>query len=192
MLLGPAREKWRCKTRDQNCLVFLSSPFCAARPGADNITVTWGPPVHQEIKVRSYILGWGKGIPDEDTAEIEERMRYFEIPNLEPNSEYVISLRARNAMGDGAPKYDTVRTREDAPIEAPTPLEVPVGLRAIPMSGTSIVVYWTDTTLSKSQHVSDNRHYVVRYSPNGSSEVFRSRSESAFETKACIRSARAK
>nr|XP_040221413.2 neogenin isoform X2 [Anopheles coluzzii] len=138
------------------------------RPGADNITVTWGPPVHQEIKVRSYILGWGKGIPDEDTAEIEERMRYFEIPNLEPNSEYVISLRARNAMGDGAPKYDTVRTREDAPIEAPTPLEVPVGLRAIPMSGTSIVVYWTDTTLSKSQHVSDNRHYVVRYSPNGS------------------------
>uniref|UniRef100_A0A182J115 Neogenin n=1 Tax=Anopheles atroparvus TaxID=41427 RepID=A0A182J115_ANOAO len=138
------------------------------RPGADNITVIWGPPLHQEIKVRSYILGWGKGIPDEDTAEIEENMRYFEIVNLEPNSEYVISLRARNGMGDGAPKYDTVRTREDAPIEAPTPLEVPVGLRAIPMSGTSIVVYWTDTTLSKSQHVTDNRHYVVRYSPNGS------------------------
>uniref|UniRef100_A0A182SIF2 Fibronectin type-III domain-containing protein n=1 Tax=Anopheles maculatus TaxID=74869 RepID=A0A182SIF2_9DIPT len=128
----------------------------------------WGPPVHQEIKVRSYILGWGKGIPDEDTAEIEERIRQFEITNLEPNSEYVISLRARNSIGDGAPKYDTVRTREDAPIEAPTPLEVPVGLRAIPMSGTSIVVYWTDTTLSKSQHVSDNRHYVVRYSQNGS------------------------
>ncbi|XP_049295893.1 neogenin isoform X2 [Anopheles funestus] len=138
------------------------------RPGADNITVIWGPPAHQEIKVRSYILGWGKGIPDEETAEIEERIRQFEITNLEPNSEYVISLRARNTMGDGAPKYDTVRTREDAPIEAPTPLEVPVGLRAIPMSGTSIVVYWTDTTLSKSQHVSDNRHYVVRYSPNGS------------------------
>ncbi|XP_050076111.1 neogenin [Anopheles maculipalpis] len=138
------------------------------RPGADNITVMWGPPVHQEIKVRSYILGWGKGIPDEDTAEIEERIRQFEITNLEPNSEYVISLRARNAVGDGAPKYDTLRTREDAPIEAPTPLEVPVGLRAIPMSGTSIVVYWTDTTLSKSQHVSDNRYYVVRYSQNGS------------------------
>ncbi|XP_050092030.1 neogenin isoform X2 [Anopheles aquasalis] len=138
------------------------------RPGADNITVMWGPPLHQEIKVRSYILGWGKGIPDEDTAEIVENMRHFEIANLEPNSEYVISLRARNSMGDGAPKYDTVRTREDAPTEAPTPLEVPVGLRAIPMSGTSIVVYWTDTTLSKSQHVTDNRHYVVRYSPNGS------------------------
>ncbi|XP_058463855.1 neogenin isoform X2 [Malaya genurostris] len=138
------------------------------RPGADSITVLWAPPVHQEIKVRNYILGWGKGIPDEDTTDVEEHIRTFEVRNLEPNTEYVISLRARNNMGDGPPIYDTVRTREDSPIEAPTPLEVPVGLRAIPMSGTSIVVYWTDTTLSKSQHVTDNRHYVVKYTPTAS------------------------
>lgn len=92
---------------------------------------------------------------------------------IEPNSEYVISLRARNTVGDGAPVYDTVRTREEIAVEAPTPIEVPVGLRAIPMSGTSIVVYWTDTTLSKSQHVTDNRHYEVRYSSTGSTR-FRS------------------
>ncbi|XP_058836967.1 neogenin isoform X2 [Topomyia yanbarensis] len=138
------------------------------RPGADSITVLWAPPIHQEIKVRNYILGWGKGIPDEDTTDVEEHIRTFEVRNLEPNTEYVISLRARNNMGDGPPIYDTVRTREDSPIEAPTPLEVPVGLRAIPMSGTSIVVYWTDTTLSKSQHVTDNRHYVVKYTPTAS------------------------
>ncbi|XP_062709331.1 neogenin isoform X2 [Aedes albopictus] len=141
------------------------------RPGAESITVLWAPPNHQEIKVRNYILGWGKGIPDEDTNDVEENIRSFEIRNLEPNTEYVISLRARNNMGDGPPIYDTVRTREDSPIEAPTPLEVPVGLRAIPMSGTSIVVYWTDTTLSKSQHVTDNRHYVVKFNPTSSSRV---------------------
>lgn len=73
-------------------------------------------------------------------------------------------------MGDGQPVYDTIRTRDEAPMETPTPLEVPVGLRAIPMSGTSIVIYWTDTTLSKSQHVTDNRHYVVRYSSTGSTK----------------------
>ncbi|XP_055609211.1 neogenin isoform X2 [Uranotaenia lowii] len=134
-------------------------------PGAESISVSWASPVHQEIKVRSYILGWGKGIPDEDTTDVEEHIRTFELRNLEPNTEYVISLRARNNMGDGPPIYDTVRTREDSPIETPTPLEVPVGLRAIPMSGTSIVVYWTDTTLSKSQHVTDNRYYVVKYTP---------------------------
>ncbi|XP_062542701.1 neogenin isoform X2 [Armigeres subalbatus] len=141
------------------------------RPGADSITVLWAPPHHQEIKVRNYILGWGKGIPDEDTSDVEEHIRSFEVRNLEPNTEYVISLRARNNMGDGPPIYDTVRTREDSPIEAPTPLEVPVGLRAIPMSGTSIVVYWTDTTLSKSQHVTDNRYYVVKFTPTASTRI---------------------
>lgn len=118
--------------------------------------------------MRGYTLGWGKGIPDDETVQLEENIRHFEIKSLEANSEYVISLRARNLKGDGQPVYDTTRTREDLPIETATPLEVPVGLRAIPMSGTSIVVYWTDTTLSKSQHVTDNRHYVVRYSSTGS------------------------
>ncbi|XP_065086448.1 neogenin isoform X1 [Ochlerotatus camptorhynchus] len=141
------------------------------RPGAESIAVTWASPNHQEIKVRNYILGWGKGIPDEDTTDVEEHIRVYEIRNLEPNTEYVISLRARNNMGDGPPIYDTVRTREDSPIEAPTPLEVPVGLRAIPMSGTSIVVYWTDTTLSKSQHVTDNRYYVVKFTPTASTRI---------------------
>lgn len=88
----------------------------------------------------------------------------------EPNSDYVISLRARNKMGDGQPIYENTRTREEIAMEIPTPLEVPVGLRAIPMSGTSIVIYWTDTTLSKNQHVTDNRHYVVRYSSTGSTK----------------------
>ncbi|KXJ83760.1 hypothetical protein RP20_CCG001499 [Aedes albopictus] len=113
------------------------------RPGAESITVLWAPPNHQEIKVRNYILGWGKGIPDEDTNDVEENIRSFEIRNLEPNTEYVISLRARNNMGDGPPIYDTVRTREDSPIEAPTPLEVPVGLRAIP-----IVRFYNTTDLN--------------------------------------------
>jgi len=118
--------------------------------------------------VRGYVVGWGKGIPDESTQEVDENSRSFEIRDLEPNSEYVIALRARNNVGDGPPKYDTTRTREDSTNETPPPLEVPVGLRAIPMSGSSIVVYWTDMTLGKSQHVTDNRYYTVRYSSTGS------------------------
>lgn len=145
--------------------------FIVTRPSAESVGVSWAPPTRQEIKVRGYILGWGKGIPDEDMVTLDEKIRYFELKNLEPNSEYVISLRARNNQGDGIPVYDTVRTREEAPIELPTPLEVPVGLRAIPMSGTSIVLYWTDTTLNKNQHVIDNRHYTVKYMATGSSRV---------------------
>lgn len=96
-------------------------------------------------------------------------MRNYEITSLEPNSEYVISLRARNLMGDGKPRYENVRTRDEEPFEIPAALEVPVGLRAVTMSANSIVVYWTDTTLSRSQQVVDNRHYVVRYNTGGSS-----------------------
>ncbi|KAL7046588.1 hypothetical protein ACKWTF_002648 [Chironomus riparius] len=138
------------------------------KPAANSIIVSWGPPVQQDVKVRAYILGWGKGIPDEATHELDENSRAFEIRDLEANSEYVIALRARNNVGDGPPKYDTTRTREDLINEPSQPLEVPVGLRAIPMSGSTIVVYWTDTTLGKSQHVTDNRYYTVRYSSTGS------------------------
>lgn len=35
---------------------------------------------------------------------VEENSRYYKIAGLLPNSEYVISLRARNLMGDGPPR----------------------------------------------------------------------------------------
>lgn len=69
----------------------------------------------------------------------------------DPNSEYVISLRTRNEMGDGPPTYANVRTRDEPPPEPATPLFPPVGLKAQVLSATSVVLYWTDTTLSKSQ-----------------------------------------
>lgn len=142
----------------------------AARANAESIDVYWEAPIPQDIKVRGYILGWGKGIPDEETKEFEDHVRQFKITGLETNSEYVLSLRARNVVGDGPPIYDYVKTRDEQfSVETSTPLEVPVRLRAITMSSNSIVVYWTDTTLSKSQHVTDNRHYLVRYNPSGGS-----------------------
>ena len=113
------------------------------------------------------MISWGIGIPDSDSHEVEETVRQYEITDLEPNSDYVVSLRARNIQGDGPAKYDNIRTRDEDPMETPAKLEVPVGLRAITMSATSIVVYWTDTTLSRNQQVIDNRQYVVRYNSVG-------------------------
>ncbi|XP_073845084.1 neogenin protein frazzled isoform X6 [Musca autumnalis] len=132
-------------------------------PGADTIALHWGPPQQHEIKIRNYVLGWGRGIPDENAVELKETDRYYLLKDLEPNTEYVVSLRARNIQGDGPPIYDNIKTINEDPIDIPTPLEVPVGLRAITMSSSSIVVYWIDTMLSKNQHVTDNRHYTVRY-----------------------------
>lgn len=118
----------------------------------------------QNIKVRKYILGWGKGIPDIFAQEIDEKTRSYEIKNLEPNSDYVISLRASNNVGPGPARYANVRTRDELPPEPVVPLMPPVGLKAQVLSSSTVVLYWTDATLSKSQYVPDSRYYVVQYS----------------------------
>lgn len=114
--------------------------------------------------MRSYILGYGVGIPDVETRILDEKLRFVEIKNLESNSEYVLSLRARNLAGDGEPAYYNLQTRDEDPIESGGfVLEVPVRLRAITMSATSIVVYWTDNSVSRAPHASSSRIYTVRY-----------------------------
>jgi neogenin len=72
-------------------------------------------------------------------------------------------------MGDGRPIYETVRTREESTPEPPTPLIPPVGLKAIVLSSTTVVLYWTDTSLPRSQMVTDSRYYAVRYTSSHTS-----------------------
>ncbi|XP_012171430.1 neogenin isoform X4 [Bombus terrestris] len=130
---------------------------------SDYIQVFWNPPKDQSIKVKGYKLGWGKGVPDVEVRLLDGKERSFTIDQLEPITEYVISLRATNDAGDGQPAYANVRTTERSVSEFSVPLLPPVGLKAAVLSDTTVVLYWTDTTLSKTQFVTDNRYYVARY-----------------------------
>ncbi|XP_011301477.1 neogenin isoform X2 [Fopius arisanus] len=132
---------------------------------ADSISLLWSPPKDDGIKVRGYIVGWGKGFPDVYTQPLDGKQRFFSLENLEPLSEYVISLRATNEAGEGPPIYANVRTTEKSVQESVAPLIPPVGLKAIVLSANTVVLYWIDNSLSKSQYVTDNRHYEVRYAP---------------------------
>ena len=118
---------------------------------SDSIIVNWGPPKDQSIKVRGYVLTWGKGIPDEYKKVLDGKQRLYSIDNLDPISEYVITLRAKNAAGEGAITYTTVRTIERSMPESAAPLTPPVGLKAVVMSHSTVLLYWTDTSLSKNQ-----------------------------------------
>lgn len=130
----------------------------------NSIAVSWNPPSNQNVMVRGYTIGWGKGIPDVYSKLVDGKQRAFVIEKLEANSEYVISLRAYNQMGDGRPIYETVRTREESTPEPPSPLIPPVGLKAIVLSSTTVVLYWTDTTLPRSQvNIGDGRFPFVFY-----------------------------
>ena len=51
----------------------------------NEIYMMWNPPQNQNIKIRGYILGWGKGVPDVSTTEVDERTRTFVIKNLGKN-----------------------------------------------------------------------------------------------------------
>src|SRR6218665_1777048 len=46
-----------------------------------------------------------------------------------------------------------------------TPIIPPVGLKAIVLSSSTIVLTWTDTTLGRNQRVTDKRYYTVRFTP---------------------------
>lgn len=95
---------------------------------------------------------------------MDDKHRNFIIKNLKPNSEYVISLRAYNNIGDGRPIYETVRTKEKSfDLEPRTPLIPPVGLHAIVLSSSTVVLTWMDSTLPQNQLIPDSRFYIVRY-----------------------------
>lgn len=103
------------------------------------------------------------------TKLVDSRRRSYKIDNLRPNSEYVISLRAYNNVGDGIPIYENVRTLEedddDFSDELMNFLPPPVGLRAITLSPTSIILYWTDNGGYQLRKEHGKVLYIVRYSP---------------------------
>lgn len=135
------------------------------RPLTSSIVVSWTPPVDQNVMIRGYILGYGIGIPDVYRQILDAKQRYHTIKGLQASSEYVISLRAFNGAGEGNTVYATTITREETTPEPTTPIIPPVGLKAIVLSSTAIVLMWTDTTLGHNQRVTDNRFYTIRFTP---------------------------
>lgn len=191
---GPATDWLSADTYDnepdESTVPSEPSPL-RVRPTSDSIHVSWSPPgtgttPARNVHVRKYILGWGKGIPDYFAHELDEKTRQYTIANLEPNSEYVISLRASNSVGPGPARYANVRTRDDQPPEPQLPLMPPVGLKAQVLSSSTVVLYWTDATLSKSQYATDQRHYVVRYEAVVSSSATKQRTYNATELNCMI------
>ncbi|XP_022241027.1 neogenin-like isoform X2 [Limulus polyphemus] len=165
---GPSTDWLTTETfeNDLNELVVPDHPkSLRARPQANSIFVSWTPPQNQNIMIRGYTIGWGIGFPDVYTKVLDGKQRYYTIENLHPSSEYVISLKAFNQVGDGRPVYETVRTLIESTPEPLTPMLPPVGLKAIVLSSSTVVLYWTDSTLPRNQLITDSRFYTVRYVP---------------------------
>ncbi|XP_061409807.1 neogenin isoform X3 [Lethenteron reissneri] len=133
------------------------------RPLTTSIVVSWTPPASHGVMVRGYLIGYGVGSPYAETIRVDTKQRYYAIDNLEPNHQYVISLRAFNQMGQGVPLYESATTRAVTVPDLPTPMLPPVGVQAFVISHDTIRVTWADNTLAKNQRIPDARHYTIRW-----------------------------
>ncbi|XP_039298871.1 neogenin isoform X1 [Nilaparvata lugens] len=158
---GPPTD-WINATTYENDLDESSVPgqpqSMKVQAGTDSLIVMWMPPVNQNIMVRGYTIGWGKGVPDVYSQVLDSEQRRAIIKPLEPNSEYVISVRANNNKGDGVPIYEHVTTTLEIPPEPNVPLMPPVGLKAIVLSPTEAIIQWIDSQTNPS----DKRIYIIK------------------------------
>uniref|UniRef100_A0A3Q0S3T1 Neogenin 1 n=1 Tax=Amphilophus citrinellus TaxID=61819 RepID=A0A3Q0S3T1_AMPCI len=135
------------------------------RPLVNSIVVSWTPPENQDIVVRGYTIGYGIGSPHAQTIKVDYKQRYYTIENLDPSSHYVITLKAFNNVGEGIPVYESAVTRPQS-VPDPLPMMPPVGVQASVLSHDTIKVTWADNSLPKSQKITDNRYYTVRWKTN--------------------------
>ncbi|XP_067871747.1 neogenin 1a isoform X3 [Heterodontus francisci] len=135
------------------------------RPLINNIVVSWTPPENQNIVVRGYAIGYGIGSPHAETIRVDYKQRYYTIENLEPNSHYVITLKAYNKIGEGIPLYESTATRP-LTVPDPSPMLPPVGVQATVLTHDTIRVTWADSSLPKNQKITDARFYTVRWKTN--------------------------
>ena len=52
--------------------------------------------------------------------------------------------------------------------EPQTPMDPPLGLKAVVLTANTVLLTWTDNSLGASQRVNDNRYYTVTYNPKTS------------------------
>uniref|UniRef100_A0A8C8E236 Neogenin 1 n=1 Tax=Oryzias sinensis TaxID=183150 RepID=A0A8C8E236_9TELE len=135
------------------------------RPLVNSIVVSWTPPENQDIVVRGYTIDYGIGSPHSQTIKVDYKQRYYTIENLNPSSQYVITLKAFNNVGEGIPVYESTATRAQS-VPDHTPMMPPVGVQASVLTHDTIKVTWADNTLPKNQKITDNRFYTVRWKTN--------------------------
>ncbi|XP_073762240.1 neogenin 1a isoform X43 [Danio rerio] len=150
----------------------------------NSIVVSWTPPENQDIVVRGYSISYGIGSPHAQTIKVDYKQRYYTIENLNPNSHYVITLKAFNNVGEGIPVYESAITRPQSdpidpdvdlyelfhapytPVPDPIPMLPPVGVQASVLNQDTIKVTWADNSLPKNQKITDARYYTVRWKTN--------------------------
>ncbi|KAM6990827.1 netrin receptor DCC isoform 1-T1 [Passerculus sandwichensis] len=93
-------------------------------PLPSGISLNWSPPLNPKILIRGFLISYGLGSPYAHTVTLDSTQNSYKILNLEPNSHYVVSLKAFNNAGPGIPLYGSATTKAAAPSSPPKDLTV--------------------------------------------------------------------
>ena len=51
-------------------------------PNSNSVEVRWEPPLSQDVMVRGYTIGWGRGVPDVYYKIVDSKQRSYVIQKL--------------------------------------------------------------------------------------------------------------
>uniref|UniRef100_A0A8C8E238 Neogenin 1 n=1 Tax=Oryzias sinensis TaxID=183150 RepID=A0A8C8E238_9TELE len=134
------------------------------RPLVNSIVVSWTPPENQDIVVRGYTIDYGIGSPHSQTIKVDYKQRYYTIENLNPSSQYVITLKAFNNVGEGIPVYESTATRAQSVPSSP-PKDVTVVSKE--NKPRTIIVNWQPPSEANGKITG----YIIYYSTDVNAEV---------------------
>ena len=133
-----------------------------SQTNSTSINVRWSQPL-TNVAVRGYTIGWGKNFPDIFIANVDNSTFSYLLTDLEPLSEYVITIRAFNCLGQGVPGYLAEKTL--------TP-DRTIKVSANVLSSSSVTLEWIDDIPSALSNAKW-KTYIVRYHPHGNKENFK-------------------
>ncbi|KAK7107804.1 neogenin-like [Littorina saxatilis] len=167
---GKSKKKGRKHKKKKNSAAnFYAAPPKLTEmrvwPLSMSVEVSWQPP--DLGTVRGYQVGYGISIPDVYKTDVNATVLHYIIQGLEPEQEYIVSLRARNKAGLGSPLYETVRTgRAKDTGNSGQLLLAPVEVKASTVSAHRVEVSWTDSSILKlrgGMEDSKGKIYTVRF-----------------------------
>ncbi|RUS80503.1 hypothetical protein EGW08_011724 [Elysia chlorotica] len=149
------------------------------RPNLTSIEISWSRPQFTGSRVTGYIVGYGRFIPEVYRVVLPGTQQWYKITDLNPNSQYIVSVRTFNTVGESQPNFRKVHTLRVPPVRAP--LLRPTNLSVQSDSPTSLLVRWLDPAIVDEQQMLDGRTYLIRYSPmSGESYIYVKATNHAF------------
>lgn len=153
----------------------------------NSILLKWHMPT-TTVTITDYVVRYGLHIPDDHMAIVKNSLRQHILSDLKPDTDYVISVRARNEAGEGPAKYVKVRTMRLDEQEIDTSkmkLPSPIGLKAETVSPTSVILTWS-SELNNHKQPNFIRTVMVRYYINGQSSASNSKNFTTTENKVTL------